>query len=169
MIGLARRNRAAGPGVRGSVNALYARVSRGVGDVERRLGWLPPTVARVTVGWIFVQSGWGKLHHLDQVVKFFAGLGIPAPQIQAPFAAGTELVCGALLLAGLATRLAALPLVVVMTVALSTALADRISELSDLFALAEFCYVALLSGLAVFGAGPLSLDALIARRLQRPG
>ncbi len=149
------------------MNSLYRQLSRGALGVERQLGWLPPTVARVTVGWIFVQSGWGKLHHLDQVVKFFADLGIPAPQIQAPFAAGTELVCGSLLLAGLATRVAALPLMVVMTVALSTALADRISELSDLFALAEFSYIALLLGLAVYGAGPLSLDALVARRLPR--
>ena len=149
------------------MTSLYRELSRGASGVERRLGWLPPTLARVTVGWIFVQSGWGKLHHLDQVVKFFAELGIPAPQIQAPFAAGTELVCGSLLLAGLATRIAALPLVGVMTVALSTALADRINELSDLFALAEFCYVALLLGLAIFGPGPLSLDALVARRLQR--
>lgn len=149
------------------MTSLYRQLSRGASGVERHLGWLPPTLARVTVGWIFVQSGWGKLHHLDQVVKFFAELGIPAPQIQAPFAAGTELVCGSLLLAGLATRIAALPLVGVMTVALSTALADRINELSDLFALAEFCYVALLLGLAIFGPGPLSLDALVARRLQR--
>jgi len=145
---------------------LYERVARGVGALERRLGWLPPTAARVTVGWIFVQSGWGKLHSLDQVVKFFTDLGIPAPQIQAPFAAGTEFLCGSLVLLGLATRVAALPLMAVMTVALSTALRDRIDEVSDLFALAEFCYIVLLLGLAIFGAGPLSLDALVARRLE---
>jgi putative oxidoreductase len=149
------------------MSSLPARIARVTREVERRSSWLPPLVTRVTIGWIFVQSGWGKLHHLDQVVKYFADLGIPAPQIQAPFAAGTEFVCGALVLAGLATRLAALPLMVVMTVALSTALADRISELSDLFALAEYCYIALLLWLAVRGAGPVSLDALVARRLER--
>jgi putative oxidoreductase len=145
----------------------YARVSRALRALEQRLGWLPPSLARVTLGWIFVQSGWGKLHHLDQVVKFFTELGIPAPAIQAPFAAATELVCGSLVGVGLATRVAALPLVVVMTVALSTALRDRIDELSDLFGLAEYCYVVLLIGLAISGAGPLSLDALVARSLRR--
>lgn len=140
------------------------RLTRGGRAIERRLAWLPALVARVTVGWVFVQSGWGKLHNLDRVVEFFAGLGIPAPQLQAPLAAGTELVCGALLLAGLATRAAALPLVVVMVVALRTALADQIGGLGDLFALAEFCYVVMLLGLAVSGAGPVSLDASIARR-----
>jgi putative oxidoreductase len=142
---------------------LCERLERSVRALERRGAWLPPLLARVTVGWIFVQSGWGKLHNLDQVVRFFTELGIPAPQIQAPFAASTELVCGALVLAGLATRVAALPLIIVMVVALSTALADRIGELSDLFALAEFCYIVMLVGLAVFGAGPVSLDASIAR------
>src|SRR5258706_15633980 len=101
---------------------LYERVARGVGALERRLGWLPPTLARVTLGWIFVQSGWGELHHLDQVVKFFTDLGIPAPQIQAPFAAGTELVCGALVAGGGAPGVAPGPLMGIMTGPGSTAL-----------------------------------------------
>ena len=57
-----------------------------------------------------------------------------------------------------------LPLIGVMTVALLTALRDKIGSLSDLFGLAEFCYVVLLAGLAVFGAGAGSLDALLRRR-----
>ena len=73
---------------------------------------------------------------------------------------------GAMLLLGLATRFAALPLVGVMAVAILTALRDQIGSLSDLFGLAEFCYIVLLSGLTVFGAGPLSLDALLRRRLS---
>jgi len=143
------------------------RLEHGVALLEQRLAWLPPLLARVTVGAVFVQSGWGKLHNLDRVVAYFAELGIPAPQLQAPLAAATEFVCGLLVLLGLGTRAAALPLVVVMCVALSTALADRIGEPTDLFALAEFCYIVLLVGLAVFGAGPVSLDALVARRLAR--
>jgi putative oxidoreductase len=147
--------------------SLHERLARAVAAIEARAAWLPPLAARVTVGWIFAQSGWGKLRNLDKVVEFFASLGIPAPQIQAPLAACTELVCGVLLLAGLATRAAALPLIVIMVVALRTALADRIGELGDLFALAEFCYVVLLLWLAVSGAGPVSLDASIARRLAQ--
>jgi putative oxidoreductase len=126
----------------------------------QRFTWLPPTAARLVVGWVFVTSGWGKLDNLAGVVEFFRELGIPAPELQAPFVAGTELVCGALLLAGFATRLAALPLVAVMAVALATALRERIGGLSDLFGLAEFLYAVLLASLVVLGAGPLSLDAL---------
>lgn len=148
-------------------DGLFERLERRGRCVQRRIDWLPSMAARVTVGWIFASSGWGKLHNLEQVVRFFAELGIPAPRVQAPLAAVTELVCGALVLAGLATRVAALPLVVVMAVALSTALADRITDAGDLFGLAEWCYVVMLVGLAVFGAGRVSLDALIAPRLRR--
>lgn len=129
--------------------------------VSRAMEWLPLLLARLTLGWIFVESGWGKLHNLPKVIEFFASLGIPAPGIQAPFAAATELVCGLLLLAGLLTRIAAVPLAVTMAVAILAAKRSEIAALSDLFALAEFLYIILLGLLAAFGAGPLSLDHLL--------
>jgi putative oxidoreductase len=132
--------------------------------IQQRFSWLPPTAARFTVGWVFLQSGWGKLHNLENVVDYFASLGIAAPGFQAPLVAWIEFLCGALLLAGLATRLASVPLIVVMVVALNTALVDQISEWSDVLGLAEFGYIVLLSGLLILGAGPLSLDRLLARR-----
>ena len=141
------------------------RAQRATSAVERALGWLPQSLARLVVGWVFLWSGWGKLHNLDGVIQFFASLGIPAPELQAPFVAGTEFVCGALVLAGLATRLAALPLIGVMSVALLTVLAERVSGLTDLFGLSEFCYVALLTLLVVRGAGPISVDFAVARGL----
>ena len=63
-----------------------ARLRRMIHSVSRRLRWLPPSVARLTVGWVFLQSGWGKLQNLPKVVGFFTELGIPAPQFQAPLA-----------------------------------------------------------------------------------
>jgi len=127
------------------------------------LSWAGPTVARLTVGWIFVLSGWGKLHNLDQVIGYFGELGIPHPELQAPFAAGTELVCGALVLVGLFTRVAGVPLIIVMIVAIATAKKDDVGSLGDLFGTIEWCYIALLVWLGVAGPGPLSLDALLVR------
>lgn len=143
-----------------------SRFRRLVLRVANGLRWLPPTVTRLTVGWVFLQSGWGKLNDLPKVVAFFTGLGIPAPQIQAPLVAGTEFLCGALMLLGLATRLASLPLIGVMLVALLTALRGDIHELSDLFGLSEYLYIALLLWLGVYGAGPISLDRMFARRFE---
>lgn len=144
-----------------------SRLRRLIHSISTGLQWLPPLVARITIGWVFLQSGWGKLHDLPKVVAFFTSLGIPAPQFQAPLAATAELVCGALILVGLWTRVATLPLIVTMVVAILTALRGNIHELSDLFGVSEYLYIALLLWLGAYGAGPFSIDAIFARRLDR--
>ncbi len=136
-------------------------------DRLRRLRWIPPLVTRLAVGWVFVESGWGKLHDLPKVIDFFRELGIPHPELQAPFAAGTELVCGALLLVGLATRLACVPLGAVMTVAIATALWPDLDGASDLYFKGEFLFLVLFTWIGVHGPGPLSLDALLMRLVRR--
>src|SRR5215813_12293090 len=108
--------------------------------VATSLRWLPPTLTRLTLGYVFIESGWGKLHNLPKIVAYFGELGIPAPQFQAPLAAGTECVCGVLLLLGLATRLASLPIIGVMIVAIITARRPDLHGLSDLFGLIEYLY-----------------------------
>lgn len=149
--------------------AWLAKLRRLIHSVAGRLAWLPPALARLTLGWIFLQSGWGKLHDLPKVVAFFTDLGIPAPQIQAPFAAFMEFTCGALLLAGLATRPATLPLIGIMMVAILTARRGEIHELSDLFGMSEYLYIALLLWLGASGAGPVSLDRVFAKRFDSAG
>jgi putative oxidoreductase len=141
----------------------YALVKR-IGTASN---WLPLTVSRFAVGWIFFQSGWGKLHDLSKVTDFFTQLGLPAPAFQAAFTSTTEFVCGALLLLGLGTRLAAVPLIITMVVAIRTALWDQVDSLGALFGLAEFLYIVLLLGLATNGAGPLSIDWLLEHRAER--
>ena len=46
-----------------------------------RLRFLPALLARAGLGIVFVQTGWGKLHALDQVTEFFRSLGIPFPEL----------------------------------------------------------------------------------------
>jgi putative oxidoreductase len=127
------------------------------------LSWLPQTAARVGIGWVFVPSGWGKLHSLPRVIEYFRSLGIPAPQLQAPFVASVELVGGLLVLAGLFTRVASVPLALTMVVALLTAKRGDISSASDLFGSTEFLYVLGLGFLAAYGPGMFSLDAILVR------
>jgi len=151
------------------MNRMLGTLAR-LWDLAARIGnalaWLPPTVARVTVGLIFFQSGWGKLLDLASVTDYFTELGLPAPAFQATLASTTEFVCGSLLLAGLATRFAAVPLMITMAVALRTALWSQIDSFGSLFGLAEFLYATLLLWLSTSGAGPLSLDWLIERYRQ---
>jgi putative oxidoreductase len=70
-----------------------------------------------------------------------------------------------MLLLGLATRVAAIPLIITMIVAIRTALWPDIGGLNDLLGQVEFLYIALLLWLSVGGAGAISLDFLIARRI----
>ena len=112
-------------------------------------------------------GGLGKLQHLDRVVEFFRSLGIPAPELQAPFVACVELFGGALLVAGLATRFVAVPLAATMLVAIATALWPDLEGAVDLLGKSELLYIVVFAWLAIAGAGSVSLDALVARALGR--
>jgi len=146
------------------VKQLVTVAQASAAAVARRLIWLPPTLARLVVGGVFFVSGWGKLNDLSSVSDYFAQLGLPAPMFQALLAASAEFFCGGLLILGLATRLAVVPLIVTMIVALRTALWDQIDGFISLFGLGEFLYIVLMIWLGVEGPGPLSVDALIGRR-----
>jgi putative oxidoreductase len=134
-----------------------------------RLAFLPPLLSRLVIGGVFVNAGWNKLQNLERVTQFFAGLGLPFPELQAPFVASVELVCGALVLVGLATRLAALPLIGTMVVALATALAPKLDGLQSALGLAETLYLVLLVQLVLGGGGALALDRWAAPALRLRG
>jgi putative oxidoreductase len=131
--------------------------------LSTQLAWLPPLLARVVLGVVFLRTGWGKLHSLDTVAQYFASLGIPAPALQAAVVAAVETVGGGLLLAGLGTRLAALPLAATMVVATATAQWPQAQSVLDLTATIELAYLALLVWLAQSGPGAASLDHLVTR------
>jgi len=129
-------------------------------SVTRSLDGVAPLLARLTLGVTFVGTGWGKLQHLDKVTAFFTELGLPAPHFQATLVGTTELLGGALLLAGVASRLAALPLLMTMVVAILTAKRADIAGVSDVFGLVEWTYLVLLAWLALNGPGRFSADGL---------
>ena len=145
------------------VSTLFTTVAGLAERVGNALRWLSPTLARLTVGLVFFQSGWGKLHDLQKVTNYFTELGIPFPAFQAWFASTAEFVCGGLLLLGLATRFAVVPLIVTMCVAIRTAQWENVDGIGSLVGLLEFSYIALLVWLGTDGPGPVSLDRCIAR------
>ena len=49
----------------------------------------------------------------------FANIGIPYPEVMGPFVGIVEIICGALIILGLFTRLAAIPPIVIMIVAIA--------------------------------------------------
>jgi putative oxidoreductase len=74
---------------------------------------------RILVGWVFLSEGVQKfLFPASLGVGRFVKIGIPWPQVMAPFVGTVEIVCGILLLIGLVTRLAAVALLIDIAVAL---------------------------------------------------
>ena len=123
--------------------------------------WLAPLAVRITVGIVFMGTGWTKLQNLSGITRNFAALGIPAPEIVTPFVSGVEFVGGILLLLGLLTRFAAVPLMIVMVVAILSAKLEDIDGLETLLGFEEVSYFMMFGWLAVAGPGPVSLDHLI--------
>jgi len=150
-----------------NLDTLRARVLA----VLDRFSWVGPLAVRLSLGAVFLGTGWGKLHNLGQVTSFFTELGIPFPAVQAAMVSGIELVGGTLVLVGLFTRFAAVPLMGTMIVAILTAKRPEIDGIRSLLSFEEFTYLAGFLWLTVAGAGKASLDWLIYGRksaLPRP-
>jgi hypothetical protein len=66
-------------------------------------------VGRVFLGWLLLASGYGKFGSIAGITAYFTSLGMSPPELWAWFAAISEIVLGAALILGIATRYAALP------------------------------------------------------------
>ncbi len=127
------------------------------------LGWLPPLLIRLFVGYFFFETGWAKLHNLDAFTDRFAAWGIPFPAFSAALSAYTECVGGALTVAGLAVRLVSIPMMINMAVAILTVKLKEVTALDDFVELDEPLYLLSFFWLLINGGGPVSLDYLVAR------
>ena len=140
---------------------------------------------RLLVGWVFLVEGILKYLWIDDLgVGRFASIGIPTPHFTAPFVGLVEMVCGALVIVGLFTRLAAIPLLIDISVAiLSTKVPILLGHGYWRFSLPKLKHYGLLSMLhegrtdismvlglifiLIVGAGALSIDT--ARRTKSGG
>ena len=132
---------------------------------------------RLVVGGIFLSEGVQKfLYPAENGAGRFAKIGIPSPDVMGPFVGVVEIVCGALILIGFLTRLAAIPLIINMLVAiLSTKIPILLGQGFWGFSLRNLPYYgfwgmaheartdfSMLLGsvfLLIVGAGALSIDA----------
>ena len=127
---------------------------------------------RILVGWVFLSEGIQKfLFPAALGVGRFAKIGIPSPQFMAPFVGVVEIVFGTLILLGLFTRLATVPLLIDMVVALTTTKIALIAKNGVWSTLHEArTDVSMLLGLIfllIVGGGAMSIDAM--RNSRRSG
>ncbi len=126
---------------------------------------------RLMVGVVFLSEGIQKfLFPAIRGAGRFEKIGLPSPEFLGSFVGSFEIVCGLLVLIGLYTRLASIPLLITMLVAISTTKVDIL--LNDGFwammHAARTDYAMLLGSLflLITGAGQWSMDWLIGKKLN---
>jgi putative oxidoreductase len=78
-------------------------------------------LVRLMVGVVFLSEGYQKIRFAESLgVGRFRKIGIPAPEFFAPIVGTVELICGGFILFGMLTRLAAIPLIIIMLMAIAT-------------------------------------------------
>jgi putative oxidoreductase len=119
---------------------------------------------RLAVGLIFATQGLLKYVDPNMGVNRFAHIGFPLPALTAHFVGTFELVCGVLVLCGLWTRFAAVPLLVVICTAIATTKLPELARATQGFwfmvsdARTDFAMLCSLVFLIAAGPGPLSID-----------
>ncbi|WZP00006.1 DoxX family protein [Isosphaeraceae bacterium EP7] len=127
---------------------------------------------RLIIGVVFLYHGSQKLFGafggpgLAGFSGFLTSLGVPAPGVNAVLAGSAEFFGGAAMVLGLLTRLAAIPMVATMAVAILTVHSKGFNAATGGMEYPLTLLVVVL-GLGLTGAGGLSLDALLARRRHR--
>jgi putative oxidoreductase len=126
-------------------------------------------VGRVFLGWLFLASGYGKFSGIAGTTAYFTNLGMSPPELWAWFAAFVEVILGAALILGFATRYAALASFLWVLVA--TAIAHRYWAYPAAQQAGQYNNwlknIAIMGGTLyafVIGAGRYSLDAMLAKR-----
>lgn len=134
----------------------------------------PPAtwLVRAIVGAVFVSEGVQKFLFPDELgVGRFVKIGIPAPEVMAPFVGVVETVGGLALLVGIGTRLVAIPLLVSMLVAITSTKLVTFGKngfwKTAHEARTDLLMIFGLVFLLLVGAGPVSLDARIRARRAR--
>jgi putative oxidoreductase len=84
---------------------------------------------RFMVGAVFLSEGVQKFLFPDTLgTGRFAKIGLPNPEFLGPFVGTFEILCGSFVLLGLLTRLASIPLIIIMLVAIATTKAEVLAN-----------------------------------------
>ena len=122
---------------------------------------------RLYWGYQLIQSGWGKLHHLDKVTEFFTSLNLPMPAQTAVAISCLEFFGGIFLAIGLLSRLTSLALTINLIVAYITAdreaLFSIFSDPDKFYAAAPYTFLVASVIVLLFGPGKFALDTLLNR------
>lgn len=139
----------------GKINCWFKCIGEGLGNfllLAIRLFW----------GINLAVHGWQKIQNPQATIESFRGIGIPYPEIGYYLSTGAEFFCAILLVIGLFSRIAAIPIIINMIVAYVMAHSDSIKDLwletSPFFTQGPFLYLYAALIVFCFGPGKFSLD-----------
>jgi uncharacterized membrane protein YphA (DoxX/SURF4 family) len=118
---------------------------------------------RIVIGFVFLSEGIQKFLFPELVgAGRFEKIGFTNPEFLAAFVATLEIICGILILLGLFTRLASIPLLIIMGTALVTTKIPILLN-KGFWSMAhesrtDFAMTVMLIYLLIYGAGKLSFD-----------
>jgi putative oxidoreductase len=108
------------------IKLKYLLMQQKIFQINQIPGYL---LIRIILGYVFIVAGLQKFIFPDDMGPGrFADMGFPAPEFIAYFVGFFETLGGLLILIGLASRLAAIPLAMVMVVAIVTTKIPQLSE-----------------------------------------
>src|SRR5277367_2613112 len=148
------------------------RIRKQIEEVLTLLGrseWVAQLLIRLFVGYFFMETGWGKLHNLDDFAQRFAAWGIPYPYFNAVLCSYTEFIGGVLTMLGLGTRLVSIPMIINMLVAILKVNLKQVTSLDDFSELDEPLYALVYLWLLLSGPGWVSVDYIVSHALGLTG
>jgi putative oxidoreductase len=125
---------------------------------------IPLLMIRLVLAYGFYVPAKMKWSDINSIIDWFRSMGMPAPALNAYLAASTEAAGVVLLVLGLGTRIIAVPLMVVMLVAIKTVHWGNGFEAGNNGYEIPLYYLIMLGVLFVYGPGRLSVDGVIGRR-----
>jgi len=139
-----------------------------------KTGNVPALLCRLAVGLIFLSEGLQKYLFPETLgTGRFAKIGFSDPGFWAYFTGTFEIVCGILILIGLLTRLAAIPLLIIMIVSFITTKYPELIEKGFWFMAhdyrTDFAMTLLLIYLIIYGGGKKSVDYTIQQKSKSAG
>lgn len=132
---------------------------------------IPVWIIRLSVGSIFLSEGIQKFLFSESVgAGRFAKIGLPMPEALGPFVGSVEIICGVLILAGFITRVATIPLIIVMITAICSTKIPIL--LNDGFwkmahgSRTDFSMLLSLIFLIIVGSGHTSVDQTLGKKIH---
>ena len=137
---------------------------------------------RLVVGYGFIQHGFAKvLNGPDLFAANLSGLGVPAPEVMSWITISSELTCGLAVLVGALIPLTSIPMAIILIVAMlyvhlpygfSSIKLQAVTPEGIKFGPPGYevilLYLVCILTLTVLGAGPLSVDSWLTKRLSQP-